>query len=105
MKSWLFLFGCNLMWALQFTCIKLVEDQVGPLFTVWGPMTLSMLMLIPFVLRERDGGAHPPTGRVVWTYPLLAGLGVAPGQVHISWGTRMSLATNAALIALTLPVT
>ena len=60
MRSWLFLFACNLMWALQFTCIKLVEDQVGPLFTVWGPMTLSMLMLIPFVLPRR-GGAPPRT--------------------------------------------
>ena len=28
MRSWLFLFCCNLMWALQFTCIKLVQDQV-----------------------------------------------------------------------------
>ena len=44
MRSWLFLFCCNLMWALQFTCIKLVQDQVGPMFTVWGPMTLSMLI-------------------------------------------------------------
>src|SRR5512133_2722631 len=104
MRNWLFLFACNLMWALQFTCIKLVEDQVGPLFTVWGPMTLAMLMLIPFIVRDRDEGARPPRGRVVWTYLLLAGLGVVPGQVAITWGTRMSLATNAALIALTLPV-
>ena len=50
--SWIFLFCCNLMWALQFTCIKLVQDQVGPMFTVWGPMTLAMFMLIPFVLRD-----------------------------------------------------
>ena len=70
MRSWLFLFCCNLMWALQFTCIKLVQDQVGPMFTVWGPMTLSMLMLIPFVLRDAiplhgaataDGQASGPT--------------------------------------------
>ena len=47
MRSWVFLFLCNLMWALQFTCIKLVQDQVGSLFTVWGPMTLATLMLWP----------------------------------------------------------
>ncbi len=104
MRSWLFLFACNLMWALQFTCIKLVEDQVGPLFTVWGPMTLSMLMLIPFV---RGEDAAPRKGRpnLPKIYLMLAALGVVPGQVFITWGTRLSLASNAALINLTLPVT
>jgi drug/metabolite transporter (DMT)-like permease len=38
------------------------------------------------------------------TYLLLAVLGVFPGQVFITWGTRMSLASNAAVINLTLPV-
>src|ERR1035437_4493325 len=104
MRSWLFLFTCNLMWALQFTCIKLVQDQVGPMFTVWGPMTLAMLMLIPFVLRDPSRAATQPPGRMVRTYLLLAGLGVFPAQVMMTWGTRMSLASNAALINLTLPV-
>src|SRR5213593_1227942 len=53
MRYWVFLFSCNLMWALQFTCIKLVQDQVGSLFTVWGPMTLAILMLYPLILSER----------------------------------------------------
>ena len=104
MRSWLFLFCCNLMWALQFTCIKLVQDQVGPMFTVWGPMTLSMLMLIPFVLRDQSRSTAQRAGRNVRTYLLLAGLGVFPAQVMMTWGTRISLASNAALINLTLPV-
>jgi drug/metabolite transporter (DMT)-like permease len=104
MRSWLFLFACNLMWALQFTCVKLVEDQVGPLFTVWGPMTLSMLMLIPFVRREE---APPRKGRpnLLKIYVMLAALGVFPAQVLMTWGTRLSTASNAALLNLTLPVT
>ena len=57
MRSWLLLFSCNLMWALQFTCVKLVQDQVGPLVTVWGPMTLATLMLYPLIRAEnRDAG-------------------------------------------------
>ena len=52
MRSWLLLFSCNFMWALQFTCIKLVQDQVGSLFTVWGPMTLATVMLYPLVRLE-----------------------------------------------------
>jgi drug/metabolite transporter (DMT)-like permease len=104
MRSWFFLFCCNLMWALQFTCIKLVQDQVGPMFTVWGPMTLSMLLLIPFVLRDEPTRVEVRAGRVARIYLLLAALGVFPAQVMMTWGTRMSLASNAAVINLTLPV-
>ena len=59
MRSWFFLFCCNLMWALQFTCIKLVQDQVGPMFTVWGPMTLATVMLYPLIRSERKHTAAP----------------------------------------------
>jgi drug/metabolite transporter (DMT)-like permease len=104
MRSWLLLFACNLMWALQFTCIKLVQDQVGPMFTVWGPMTLSLLMLAPIVLRRRECNPDVPQRKIAWTYILLGGLGVVPAQVMMTWGTRLSLASNAAVINLTLPV-
>jgi drug/metabolite transporter (DMT)-like permease len=105
-RSWLFLFGCNLMWALQFTCIKLVQDQVGPLFTVWAPMTLATVMLYPLIRAERKA-APAQTGRGwkdVVLFFVLAFIGVFPGQVLVTWGTRLSLASNAALLMLTLPV-
>ncbi|MFB3922020.1 MAG: DMT family transporter [Terriglobia bacterium] len=106
MRSWFFLFSCNLMWALQFTCVKLVQDQVGPLFTVWGPMTLATVMLYPLVRAERPDGSAPDERRRsdAWSYLLLAALGVFPAQVLTTWGTRLSLASNAALINLTIPV-
>lgn len=106
MRSWLFLFSCNLMWALQFTCIKLVQDQVGSLFTVWAPMTLATLMLYPLI-RAEDKSAYQAAERNkrdILIFFLLALVGVFPGQVLITWGTRMSLASNAALLMLTLPV-
>ena len=105
MRSWLLLFSCNFMWALQFTCVKLVQDQVGSLFTVWGPMTLATVMLYPLLRLE----AKSPENRDwrtsdILVFLLLAVVGVFPGQVFITWGTRMSLASNAALLMLTLPV-
>lgn len=106
MRSWLLLFACNLMWALQFTCVKLVQDQVGALFTVWGPMTLATLMLIPLIVRE-NREAYRTSERSRWdllTFFLLALVGIFPGQMFITWGTRWSLASNAALLMLTLPV-
>ena|SRR5690348_6726712 len=106
MRSWLLLFACNLMWALQFTCVKLVQDQVGALFTVWGPMTLATIMLIPMVAGEKREN-YPRSGRSrrdLLVFFLLALVGIFPGQVFITWGTRWSLASNAALLMLTLPV-
>src|ERR1700730_5076207 len=105
MKSWLLLFACNLMWALQFTCIKLVQDQVGSLFTVWGPMTLATVMLYPLVKAERKRTtAIRKTNSDSLLFCLLALCGVFPAQILLTWGTRMSLASNAALLTLALPV-
>jgi drug/metabolite transporter (DMT)-like permease len=110
--SWLLLFSCNLMWALQFTCIKLVQDQAGPLFTVWFPTAISLLVLYPFVRAERKQnlvvtpqlqGKKRPNLFVV--YLVLCIFGVIPGQLFMTWGTRLSLASNAALLTLALPVT
>jgi drug/metabolite transporter (DMT)-like permease len=93
------------MWALQFTCIKLVQDQVGSLFTVWGPMTLATVMLYPLVkLEVKSGEPKDKRSSDILIFLLLAVVGVFPGQVLITWGTRMSLASNAALLMLTLPV-
>ena len=105
MRSWLLLFSCNFMWALQFTCIKLVQDQVGSLFTVWGPMTLATVMLYPLVrLESKSVKNSERRSSDILIFLLLAVMGVFPGQVLITWGTRMSLASNAALLMLTLPV-
>src|ERR1700730_1069149 len=105
MRAWLRFFSCTFMWALQFTCIKLVQDQVGSLFTVWGPMTLATVMLYPLVRLEAKS-AENKDRRIsdILIFLLLAIAGVFPGQVLITWGTRMSLASNAALLMLTLPV-
>lgn len=90
------------MWALQFTCIKLTQEQVGPYFTVWGPMLLSSIFLIPFVWKDLK------TGRKVFkdilVFVPLALLGAFPAQVIMTWGTQYSLASNAAILTLTLPV-
>ncbi|MEO5997594.1 MAG: EamA family transporter [Chitinophagaceae bacterium] len=52
LRSWSALFACNLMWALQFTCIKLVQDQIGAFSTVFIPMLLTTLFMVPFVYKD-----------------------------------------------------
>jgi drug/metabolite transporter (DMT)-like permease len=100
--SWVLLFACNLMWSLQFTCIKLTQDQVGPYFTVWAPMLFAVLLLAPFVLRDfRKGGKKL---KDVLVFGQLALLGAFPAQVLMTWGTQYSLASNSAILTLCLPV-
>ena len=100
--SWTLLFACNLMWSLQFTCIKLTQDQVGPYFTVWAPMLLAAILLSGFALSDfrKDGKKFGD----VLIFVQLALLGAFPAQVLITWGTQYSLASNASIITLTLPV-
>jgi len=100
--SWILLLACNTMWALQFACIKLTQDQVGPYFTVWGPMLLSTIFLIPFVWKDLKRGGKKLKDILVFVQ--LALLGAFPAQVLMTWGTQYSLASNAAILTLTLPV-
>ncbi|AYQ35230.1 DMT family transporter [Runella sp. SP2] len=100
--SWTILFACNFMWAFHFTSIKLTQDQVGPYFTVWAPMLLATILLGPFVVRDFKKGGKKLSDILVFVQ--LAALGAFPSQVLMTWGTQYSLASNAAILVLTLPV-
>ena len=90
------------MWSLQFTCIKLTQDQVGPYFTVWAPMLLATLFLAPFAMNDFSRGGKKFKDVII--FGQLALLGVFPAQVLMTWGTQYSFASNAAIITLALPV-
>lgn len=100
--SWTILFACNFMWAFHFTSIKLTQDQVGPYFTVWAPMLLATILLGPFVVRDFKKGGKRLSDILIFVQ--LAALGAFPSQVLMTWGTQYSLASNAAILVLTLPV-
>ena len=99
--DWFLLLVCNLIWASQFVMVKLVQEQMGPLFAVFFPMAIATLLLIPIVRRERNRhGTAQDIGRFV----LIGVAGQVMAQLFITWGTRISLASNAALLSLALPV-
>jgi len=101
--SWAALFACNLMWSLQFTCIKLIQDQVGPFSTVFIPMTLATLFMIPFVYKDAKANKNRKLSHLT-IFAVLALLGQFPAQVLTTFGTQQSTASNAAIINLALPV-
>jgi drug/metabolite transporter (DMT)-like permease len=100
--SWTLLIACNLMWALQFTCIKLTQSQAGPYFTVWGPMLLSTIFLLPFVWKDFKKGKK--VFKDILVFIPLALFGAFVAQVFMTWGTQYSLASDAAILTLSLPV-
>jgi len=90
------------MWSLQFTAIKLTQDDMGPFFTVWGPMLIATILLAPFAIKDfkSDGRKF----KDILIFGQLALLGAFPAQVLMTWGTQYSLASNSAILSLSLPV-
>ena len=62
--DWLLLLACNLIWASQFVMVKLVQEQMGPLFAVTFPIALSTILLFVLVAREPKSGIR---GRIFGT--------------------------------------
>ena len=109
LRDWSLLLVCNLIWASQFVMVKLVQEQMGPVFATFFPMTLATLLLIPIVRRERQlqnpairSGRIP--GKDIFEFILIGLLGQVVAQLFVTWGVRLSLASNAALLMLALPI-
>ncbi len=106
-RDWTLLLVCNLIWASQFVMVKLVQEQMGPVFATFFPITLAMLLLIPVVRRERSKltgeNARIPAHDVL-EFILIGVCGQVVAQLFITWGVRWSLASNAALLMLALPI-
>jgi drug/metabolite transporter (DMT)-like permease len=107
LRDWAYLLLCNLIWASQFVMVKLVQEQMGPVFATFFPMTLATLLLAPVVWRERrraPGNRGRLPTRDILEFILIGVFGQVVAQLFITWGVRWSLASNAALLMLALPI-
>lgn len=108
LRDWFLLLSCNFMWASQFVLVKIVQEQMGPVAATSIPMLLATLMLWPIV-RIQTRSAHrnlPPRSMWAdwWPFLLLGLVGQVPSQLFATWGMRYSLASNAALLNLAMPI-
>jgi drug/metabolite transporter (DMT)-like permease len=101
LRDWLLLLVCNLIWASQFVMVKLVQEQMGPLFAVTFPIALSTLLLILLIKREPKSAISVTD---IGNFILLGILGQLFAQLFITWGVRFAPASNAAVITLIMPV-
>lgn len=108
-RDWGILLLCNLIWGSQFVIYKIVQRQVGPVFAALLPIGLATILLTPIVLarRLRSKGSSRE-GKVpvrdVGRFVLIGIAGQVVAQLFVAWGVRYTLASNAALLALALPI-
>jgi len=108
-RDWAFLLLCNLIWGSQFVIYKIVQRQVGPVFAALLPISVATLLLTPIVWYKRPKRNPLAQGRSVGArdvmqFVLIGIAGQVVAQLFVAWGVRYTLASNAALIVLALPI-
>jgi drug/metabolite transporter (DMT)-like permease len=95
-----------MMWAFQFSGAKIATERLGPTTVTFVTMVLATVLLLPLLVRERHKGSPglASNRRVLRDVCLLALLGCTPAQICLTWGVRYSLASNGAVLTLTIPV-
>ncbi|MEO6923171.1 MAG: DMT family transporter [Bryocella sp.] len=103
--SFLVLLLVNAMWAFQFSGAKIVMEKMGPISTALVPLAISTLIFAPFLAsRKNQSQKTKLTPHLLWRLFAIGSLGVLPAQLGLTWGVEHSLASNAAVITLTVPV-
>jgi drug/metabolite transporter (DMT)-like permease len=104
--DWLWLMVVNFMWATQAPVIKLIGDRLGPVAIAFLPMILSTLLFLPALWYEGRRLGRPFQWR--WEdarHFVVAGLfGFFFLQITYVLGAQKTLAANAGIITLSIPV-
>jgi len=111
-STWYFLLLVlvNFMWATQYTAARIATRKLGPITVTLLPMVMAALLL-GFVLlsRRRSDRAEVPGergsfGRQFLNFLTLGIVGCFVGQFCLVFGVKLSLASNASVITLAIPV-
>jgi len=104
--DWSLVIIINFMWATQVPVIRLIGDAYGPVTIAFVPMILSTLIFLPFLRAENKKRQVKMKWRLKdIRYFVLPGLiGVFLMQYLYTVGSQMTLAANAGIITLTIPV-
>ena len=105
-RDWFLVIVVNFMWATQVPVIRLMGDTIGPMNVAFVPMLVSTLMFLPFLWAENR--KRKKSERRTWKdlrYFIIPGLiGIFLMQYLYTVGSTMTLASNAGIITLTIPV-
>jgi drug/metabolite transporter (DMT)-like permease len=93
----------NAMWAFQFSGARLAVSVLGPVLVTLVPLALATLLVIPFAKLDLQL-FRPENRRLMFDILLLGTFGVLPAQLCLVLGVQRTLASNASVISLTVPV-
>jgi len=104
--DWFLVVIVNFLWATQVPVIRFIGDSLGPVSVAFIPTVLSTILLIPFlwVVNKKQ----KRTLRWRWNdvkYFIFPGfIGIFVMQFAFTFGSQHTLAANAGIITLTIPV-
>lgn len=104
--DWSLLIIINFMWATQVPVIRLIGNRLGPITVAFIPMIVSTLIFLPILWVEN----RKRNVKFRWRlkdikYFILSGLiGIFLMQYAYTLGSRLTIAANAGIITLTIPV-
>jgi len=94
------------MWATQVPVIRFIGDRLGPITVAFIPMIVSTLIFLPLLWAENK--KRKVKFRWRWSemkYFVLSGLiGIFIMQYAYTLGSKLTIAANAGIITLTIPV-
>lgn len=97
------LIAVNAMWAFQFAGARIAISELGAVLVTLVPLAIATLVVLPFAgvnltLLKAENRS------ILIDIVLLGTLGVVPAQLCLVFGVERTLASNASVIALTVPV-
>jgi len=104
--DWALIIIINFMWATQVPVIRFIGDRLGPITVAFIPMIVSTLIFLPLLWAENK--KRKVKFRWRWSemkYFVLSGLiGIFIMQYAYTLGSKLTIAANAGIITLTIPV-
>jgi drug/metabolite transporter (DMT)-like permease len=104
--DWGFIIIINFMWATQVPVIRFIGDRLGPITVAFIPMILSTIIFLPILHAENK--RRNVKFRWRWKdikFFILSGLvGIFIMQYAYTLGSKLTIAANAGIITLTIPV-
>jgi drug/metabolite transporter (DMT)-like permease len=104
--DWLLIILINFMWATQVPVIRLIGNSLGPVTVAYIPVIVSTLIFLPLLIIENKKRKVKMRWRWKEIKPfILPGLvGIFIMQYAYTAGSLLTLAANAGIITLTIPV-
>ncbi len=104
--DWILVIVFNFMWATQVPVIRLIGNRLGEVTVAFVPMLISTIIFLPILAVENK--KRNVSFRWRWTdikdFIIPGLIGIFLMQYLYTVGSRMTLAANAGIITLTIPV-